>query len=244
MKNIENLSDLLFRRGNVSEDAVMAAGDAGAAVGDVAEPSTAAPSGDAVAAPSGAISAGDVLGKDCDHQKDGYLGTNCFHVPSSVLPKGKVMKRWDKEILSGKKKKDHKNPYTKGMKILSDSEMNSQLLNAISKLDGADITEFALKMFKSAEDKQIIYDSGPVQVCYCPPLKEFFFKLSRSPLGIPYFFVADFDASSGKIIPSSSPFIKTYKLMTAQEAKSAFDHILHSSEDVGTESMNLWTVWE
>ena len=92
----------------VEEDAVVAAGDAGA--GEVVADTGSA---DADLTASKGISADDVLGK-CDHHKDGYLGAKCFHVPKNALGKGKMMRRWE-EIYGGAGKKKKKNPYEKGM---------------------------------------------------------------------------------------------------------------------------------
>ena len=94
------------------EDAVMAAGDAGAAAGDIA-PASSASAGDADIVPSNGsmTTTDDVLGKRCDHHKDGYLGFGCFHVPARA-----------KHEIPSKKRKGQKNPYTKGMKVLTDAD--------------------------------------------------------------------------------------------------------------------------
>lgn len=54
----------------------------------------------------------DVIGKDCNHNKDGYMSTKCFHIPSNVLGKKYVLKH-NKTLL---KKKKYKNLY-KNIKI-------------------------------------------------------------------------------------------------------------------------------
>lgn len=97
----------------VYEDAVMAAGDAGATVGDIA-PTSSASAGDADIVPSkgSMTTTDDVLGKNCDHHKDGYLGHGCFHMPARA-----------KHEIPSKKHKGWKNPYTKGMKVLTDAEL-------------------------------------------------------------------------------------------------------------------------
>ena len=98
----------------VYEDAVMAAGDVGAAAGDIA-PASSASAGDADIVPSkcSMTTTDDVLGKHCDHHKDGYLGPECFHVPARA-----------KHEIPSKKRKGQKNPYTKGMKVLTDAELD------------------------------------------------------------------------------------------------------------------------
>lgn len=82
----------------LDEDAVIAAGG-GASVGggEIVTPSGV---GDADIV-KGGMTTDDVLGKDCDYHKHGYLGPGCFHMPSRVC---KTCKR-DEEILSGIKKK-------------------------------------------------------------------------------------------------------------------------------------------
>ena len=109
MKVENNMIDLK----KMYEDAVMAAGAAPASGGEIAAPSQA---GDADIVKAG-MTTDDVLGKDCDHHKNGYLGPGCFHVPS------KACKMFKREILAGKKKKKQKNDYAKGMTMLSDSEV-------------------------------------------------------------------------------------------------------------------------
>lgn len=106
----------------VYEDAVMAAGDAGAAAGDIA-PASSADAGDADIVPSkgSMTTTDDVLGKHCDHHKDGYLGPGCFHVPYSA-----------KHEIPSKKRKGWKNPYTKGMKVLTDAELDIDNIDAES----------------------------------------------------------------------------------------------------------------
>ena len=42
------------------------------------------------------IGSEDVLGKDCDHHKDGYMSTKCFHIPSNVLAPKKAKKKLKK----------------------------------------------------------------------------------------------------------------------------------------------------
>lgn len=63
---------------SVNEDAIVSGTSASA---DIAAPS-ANVDGDVV---DKGIGSEDVLGKDCDHHKDGYMSTKCFHIPSNVL---------------------------------------------------------------------------------------------------------------------------------------------------------------
>lgn len=85
----------------IFEDAVVGGDSAGAA--------------DVQSTSSGAIGATDILGK-CDHSDDGYMKDGCFHIPKNVL---KTQKR---EIFAGKKKKNHKNAYIKGMNIIQEAD--------------------------------------------------------------------------------------------------------------------------
>ena len=112
-KEIKTESTNMIDLKKVYEDAVMAAGDAGAAVGDIA-PTSSASAGDADIVPSkgSMTTTDDVLGQHCDHHKDGYLGPECFHVPARA-----------KHEIPSKKRKGWKNPYTKGMKVLTDAEL-------------------------------------------------------------------------------------------------------------------------
>lgn len=76
----------------IYEDAVVLPSDGGAAASEVQS--------------TGEISNSDILGK-CDHNKEGgYMKDGCFHMPFG----------FKHEILAGKKKKNHKNNYIKGMK--------------------------------------------------------------------------------------------------------------------------------
>ena len=98
------------------EDAVMAAGATPASGGEIATPG---PASDADIV-KGGMTTDDVLGKECDHHKHGYLGPGCFHVPS------KTCKMFKREILAGKKKKKQKNDYAKGMTIIGEGPILHQ----------------------------------------------------------------------------------------------------------------------
>ena len=111
-KELKTESTNMIDLKKVYEDAVMAAGDAGVAVGDIA-PASSASAGDADIVPSkgSMTTTDDVLGKHCDHHKDGYLGPECFHVPARA-----------RHEIPSKKRKGWKNPYTKGMKVITDAD--------------------------------------------------------------------------------------------------------------------------
>jgi len=117
----------------VEEDAVVAAGDAGA--GEVVSNSAV----DTDLTSQKGISADDVLGK-CDHHCDGYLGSKCFHVPKNALGKGKMLRRWE-EIYGGAGKKKKKNPYEKGMQIVSEDD------SEISRLDADAFFDIIIKYY-------------------------------------------------------------------------------------------------
>lgn len=111
----------------LKEDAVVGGDAGGASVGgEISAPSL-----------DNGISAGDVLGKDTDHHKDGYLGKGDFHVPTNVLGKGCVLKRME---IPSKKKKDYKNPYAKGAVMLTDSEKHfTDISKILDKMDSNEI---------------------------------------------------------------------------------------------------------
>lgn len=71
---------------SVNEDAIVSGTSASA---DIAAPSANVDS-DVV---DKGIGSEDVLGKDCDHHKDGYMSTKCFHIPSNVLAPKKTKKK-------------------------------------------------------------------------------------------------------------------------------------------------------
>ena len=137
----------------VYEDAVMAAGDVGAAAGDIALASSAS-AGDADIVPSkGSMTAtDDVLGKHCDHHKDGYLGPECFHVPARA-----------KHEIPSKKRKGWKNPYAKGMKVLTDAELgiDSKDTESIKALEAYGKEKLLKDLnhngFKFGEDLQVAF---------------------------------------------------------------------------------------
>jgi len=66
------------QKNKIDEDAVVGAAAAGG--GEVVA-GDANGEGDMVPGSKG-TGVEDVLGKDCDHHKDGYLGPKCFHVPA------------------------------------------------------------------------------------------------------------------------------------------------------------------
>ena len=74
---------------SVNEDAIVSGASASA---DIAAPSANVDS-DVV---DKGIGSEDVLGKDCDHHKDGYMSTKCFHIPSNVLAPKKAKKKLKK----------------------------------------------------------------------------------------------------------------------------------------------------
>lgn len=74
---------------SVNEDAIVSGVSDSA---DIAAPSASVDS-DVV---DKGIGSEDVLGKDCDHHKDGYMSTKCFHIPSNVLAPKKAKKKLKK----------------------------------------------------------------------------------------------------------------------------------------------------
>lgn len=100
---------------DIFEDVVAPAGDAAgnSSDGEVAAQPTTNNDDDIVSNDKTGLST-DILGKDCDHKKNGFLGPGCFHMPLFATSKGKKA--------NNKKKKKNKNPYEHGMVILHDSD--------------------------------------------------------------------------------------------------------------------------
>ena len=213
----------------LDEDAVMGAGDCGAAAGDIAAPSNA---GDSDVVAKG-TSAEDVLGKDCDHHKDGYMGAKCFHIPSNILGTGKMLKR---EILAGKKKKkNHKNPYEKDMQIISETELNQQLLKDLHSIKEEEMTEIVEKMY-SVEIEEV------QAIVWCPVTKSFFMRVKVNEANdfrhkaVSRWCEVDFE---------NKQFVKkSEKLLNVQDVKNIFKHVDDDSpHGPSLSSMKFWIVW-
>ena len=224
----------------VYEDAVMAAGDAGAAVGDIA-PASSANAGDADIVPNkGSITTtDDVLGKHCDHHKDGYLGPECFHVPARA-----------KYEIPSKKRKGQKNPYTKGMKVLTDAELDRDTILAIHKIPEANIIDFVQEIIDpdtyGYADPEDIEDSQTVKeiqaIIYCPSLQLFFIKFKVNGSNRSLFVKADFEDGKFKLADDAD---SQHIVYNAKEAKHEFDKLLVNGKLASktARSMKCWTVW-
>lgn len=150
----------------VYEDAVMAVGAGTGAAGEIA-PSSAASGGSAdgiVAGKGSMVTTDDVLGKDHDHHKDGYLGPGCFHVPARA-----------KHEIPSKKRKGWKNPYAKGMTMITDAEADEVALKmlALHKLKEQDIRKFVMSSYDEISD-----DCYMQAISWIPDINEFVLKLN------------------------------------------------------------------
>ena len=117
--------------------------------GEITSPSTG--SNDIVSDKNG-ITSNDVLGK-CDHNKDGYLGVNCFHIPTKI----KCPLKRQQQLAYGGSKRKKKTPYEKGMVILTDSDKQDLIDNAKNKAPEK-VKNLASKV-KSEKDVQKALDA-------------------------------------------------------------------------------------
>lgn len=155
----------------------------------------------------------DILGK-CGHDKEcGYMKDGCFHLPVKAL---KLQKR---EILSGKKKKNHKNDYIKGMQTyISETELDRNTILSIHKMKEDDIFTFVQDYDPDALDVKCIV--------YSPDVKKFVIKYMSKNTS-KYLFV-DFNGKQ---------FVNTdgEQSLTARDIKTKYNWN-------GT-NMMLWIVW-
>lgn len=189
----------------VYEDAVVGAG-------------LAAMAADVQAAP-GAISDVDILGH-CDHNKEGgYMKDGCFHLPKGAMP----LQKRDDEIFAGKKKKNQKNDYIKGMKVINEAELDRDTILAIHKVKESALRNYILKFFKDE-----IYDGMYVQaIAYFPPAKSFFIKVENDGK---WSFV-NLDFKNGKFVITDD-----LNVYTSQDIKREY------LDKVGS-NMKVWVVW-
>lgn len=167
--------------GKLHEDAVMGAG-AAAPAGDVVSGGSSNTS-DGLNAPSGSISDEDVLGK-CDHSKNGFMAAGCFHIPKNVLKNYRE--------LPSKKRKNHKNPYIKGMLMVTEADLDKKTIMAIHKLDSTDILNFVNGHYDFAGNKAA---KAVEAIAYWPKDKLYFIKVQLDD-GTKTFVLADFDGKN------------------------------------------------
>lgn len=210
---------MMKRQKKVDEDAIVAGGAAAASApagGDVMSPS------DSIAGQmhGNGISAGDVLGH-CDHKKDGYMGKNCNHMPKPL-----------KLSTDGTKRKKKRTPYEKGMKILTDAELDRNTILAVHKVPEEVIIDFILRNF----DMKAKYVQA---MAYYPITKSVFIKFMSSNNKSQY---VNVDFNGKRFIPTDDKMI-----YNATEAKNAFHKILSMSgnnpKNYGSENMELWVIW-
>ena len=222
---IENTNMIDLKK--VYEDAVMAAGDTGAAVGDIA-PASSASAGDADIVPSNGsmTTTDDVLGKHCDHHKDGYLGFGCFHVPARA-----------KHEIPSKKRKGQKNPYTKGMKVLTDAELSRDIILDIHKVNEQVLIQFLQSNwnFEKTPVKEV------VSIAYYPPNNTFFIKAKCNDNGHDRMYYVQADFKNKKFVPSK----QSLQVYNTAEMKQEFKKIHTMSKGISKEvdRWSLWVIW-
>lgn len=217
------------KRAKLDEDAVMAAGDCAAPIGDVSAPADSADT-DVVAK---GTSADDVLGKDCDHHKEGYMSTKCFHIPSNIIGRGKLLKRAEIQAGKKKKKKDHKNPYEKDMQIISEAELTREMILGIHSVPEEKIAAFIRRNWKIADDEIEV-----VSIAYCPVNKTIFIKF-KSQTKKTQFVQADFNGK--KFSPVDDRIYSTAEVK--REFKKILDMVGNSPANNGSDDIKLWVIW-
>ena len=93
-KEKDTAIDLYELYKSVYEDMVASAPAGGDGGGEVASPATGQADGAADIVQDTGVSVDDIFGK-CDHEKDGFLGKDCYHIPSRV---GGVSRRFEKNL--------------------------------------------------------------------------------------------------------------------------------------------------
>ena len=184
--------------GKVDEDAVVGgAGDA-APAGDVVSGGDTSVSD--LLAPSGAISDEDVLGH-CDHHKNGFMATGCFHIPKNVLKNYRE--------LPSKKKKGHKNPYLKGMLMVTEADLDKKTIMEIHALDSTDILNFVNSHYDFPENKAA---KTVEAIAYWPKDKRYFIKVMLDN-GKKRFVLADFEVGKKSFIAVGQESYSTEEVM-------------------------------
>ena len=217
MKAESNMIDLK----KMYEDAVMAAGAAPASGGEIA---TSDPASDADIV-KGGMTTDDVLGKECDHHKHGYLGPGCFHVPS------KTCKMFKREILAGKKKKKQKNDYAKGMTIIGEADLDRETILAIHKIPERKILAFIKDHYD--EVGGAIYVQS---IAYNPASKTYFIKFDDANDNKFKYVSAEFD---GKQFLTADDM----NVYDSAGMKAQFKKIMKLTGNEESANWQLWTVW-
>ena len=203
------------------EDAVMAAGAAPASGGEIAAPSQA---GDADIVKAG-MTTDDVLGKDCDHHKHGYLGPGCFHVPS------KACKMFKREILAGKKKKKQKNDYAKGMTVIGEADLDRETILAIHKIPERKILAFIKDSYDEVDGAVSVQS-----IAYNPASKTYFIKFDDANDSKFKYVSAEFD---GKQFLTADDM----NVYDSAGMKAQFKKIMKLTGNAESTNWQLWTVW-
>lgn len=184
--------------GKVDEDAVVGGAGDSAPAGDVVSGGDTSVSD--LLAPSGAISNDDVLGH-CDHHKNGFMATGCFHIPKNVLKNYRE--------LPSKKKKGHKNPYLKGMLMVTEADLDKKTIMAIHALDSTDILNFVNSHYDFPENKSAKTIEA---IAYWPKDKLYFIKVVLDN-GNKRFVLADFEVGKKSFIANGQESYSTEEVM-------------------------------
>ena len=184
--------------GKVDEDAVVGGAGDSAPAGDVVSGGDTSVSD--LLAPSGAISDDDVLGH-CDHHKNGFMATGCFHIPKHVLKNYRE--------LPSKKKKGHKNPYLKGMLMVTEADLDKKTIMAIHALDSTDILNFVNSHYDFPENKSAKTIEA---IAYWPKDKLYFIKVILDN-GNKRFVLADFEVGKKSFIANGQESYSTEEVM-------------------------------
>lgn len=95
------------------------------------------------------ISYDDVLGKNCDHEKTGYLGVNCFHIPKNILKK-KTLKRFPST--------KNKNNYIKNIKLVSEyTDKSNKFILKLKNISIDSLEKYLVKQLKIKQPIQILH---------------------------------------------------------------------------------------
>lgn len=212
--------DLKSMYNKIEEDAMVGA-DGVSTVGDVL-PSDSAGTLNQGFKPGKGLGTSDILGKNCNHKKDGYMGKKCNHLPKPM-----------KLSTDGSIRKKKKTPYEKNMKILSDAELNRKTVFQIGRKDELEIKEFISSKFNN-----ITADIKVKAIVYFPVNKTLFIKFKNN--GKTCFINADFD---GKDFSTTDQL----DVLNTNEAKEEFKKILkmdgNTARNTGSDDMNLWLIW-
>lgn len=170
----------------------------------------------------------DVLGKDCDHEKHGFLGPGCFHMPLFVTAKGR-------KANNKKKKKKSKNPYEKGMAIISDTDndMQKDIFSKVQKLEADDIK----KLLKTSFQTNIEDDNQLVCIVYCPIDKNLILKFIDEKGKNAYVYL---EVRDGKVVAKD---LRLYNTLELQRAYKSLKKPDTANQKLNIKDIELEIIW-